>query len=349
MVPGKPVAGMTFLRSLSVLLISTAISFGGDDTEPPMLKGLTFGPYDGWTNCLALNYKSQRFEAVLVPELGGRIPHYSHELVNILYQNPAANGKTLDNAAGPFYAGGYQCDLGPETIPLPPRLGLLLGRNEWRSPRDYTIETASPVDPGVGVRLLKSFTMDPDTGELGLLQRMVNTSPAPIFHNLHDRTACKGGGFAFFKLNPASRHAKGWSVFKKSDDRYFYEPAEALPENVEIEKGHLLIDTGHGAAKVGSDVAEGWIAYVRGRLLFVKYFPITPDGDYADGGNTLCVMCNGVVTELSPLSPRVRLDPGRHYDFPERLVLKPLKREVRSFRDLRRILDEVPPNPFATK
>ena len=58
---------MRFLRSLSVLLISAAISLGADDNEPPMLKGLTFGPYDGWTNCLALNDKSQRFQAVVVP------------------------------------------------------------------------------------------------------------------------------------------------------------------------------------------------------------------------------------------------------------------------------------------
>jgi hypothetical protein len=337
---------MTVVR-LGLALFCAALTAGGAaPAEAPLLEGLTFGPFAGWTNCLALNDQAHRYQAVVVPAFGGRLLHYSHDLINILYQNPAADGLTLDTATGPFYAGGYQCDLGPETAALAPRLGLLLGRHEWRAPRDFTVETASPVDPGVGIRLFKSFTMDPDTGELGLLQRMLNASPTELAHSFHDRTACKGGGFVFFKLNPASRHTHGWSTFQAAEGRYFYTAGDRLPAGCEIADGHLLIATGNGAAKLGADVAEGWVAYALGRLLFVKYFPVTNGGDYPDGGNTVAVMWNGTVTELSPLSPRVALKPGAHFDFPSRWLLKPLKRTVRSFRDVRRILDEVPANPF---
>lgn len=335
---------------LVIMMLFAALTGRGAEApagEGPLLNGLTFGPYVGWTNCVALNDQAQRYQAVVVPELGGRIMHYSHDLVNILYENPAARGKTLDNATGPFYAGGYQCDLGPETGGLPLRLGLLLGRNQWRSPRDYTVETASPVDPAVGIRLLKSITMDPDNGELGLLQRMVNASASEVAYSFHDRTVCKGGGFVFFKLNPKSRHTNGWSILRESNGRYFYEPGKTLGQNMAIEDGHLLIQTTGSPAKIGADVTEGWVAYVRGNLLFVKFFPITRGADYPEAGNTLSVMWNGTVTELSPLSPRERIQPGRHYDFPARWVLQPLKRQVRSLRDLRRILSEVPPNPFA--
>jgi hypothetical protein len=341
------------MTALRAILLSCGIAIAGgaaapaDPAEAPLLQGVTFGAYSGWTNCLALNGRAQSYQVVMVPALGGRVMHYSHELINILFQNPAAEGRTLDNAEGPFYAGGYQCDLGPETAGVPPRLGLLLGRHEWRAPRDFTVESASPIDPGVGIRLLKSLTLDPDTGELGVLQRMVNGTSRELAHSLHDRTVCKGGGFVFFRLNPDSRHPQGWSLFKSASGRYFYEPGGEPPENLQVIERHLVIDTGSGAAKVGADVADGWVAYALGRLLFVKYFPLTPGADYADGGNSLAVMWNGTVTELSPLGPRVRLAPGGHHDFPARWILKPLKREVRSFRDVRRVLDQVPANPFA--
>lgn len=337
---------MTSLQSGLVLLLMVA-GLAAAPGDAPLLKGLTFGAYSGWTNCLALSDKAQRYQLVVVPALGGRALHYSYDRINLLYRNPAAEGKTLENTTGPLYVGGYQCDLGPETSGLPLRLGLLLGRHDWRAPRDYTIETASPVDPGVGIRLLKSFTLDPDTGEVGLLQRMVNASPAEVAYSFHDRTACKGGGFAFFRLSSESRHTNGWSALKSADDRYFYRAGRSLPDQCEIEDGYFMITTGQGAAKIGADVTEGWVAYALGRLLFVKYFPVKSNADYPDGGNNLTVMWNGTVTELGPLSPRVRLKPGGHYDFPSRWVLKPLEREVRSFRDVRRILDEVPPNPFA--
>lgn len=334
-------------RAALIWLLFASGAGAASPADVPLLAGLTFGSYSGWTNCLALQDKAQRYQAVVVPSVGGRLMHYSHDLINILYQNPAAEGLTLETATGPFYAGGYQCDLGPETGGMPMRLGLLMARHEWRAPRDYTVETASPVDPGVGVRVLKSYTLDPDTGELGLLQRMVNATAKEIAHSLHDRTVCKGGGFVFFKLNAKSRHEQGWSMMKQAGVKYFYEAGKELPANCEIAEGHLLIATGQGAAKIGADVAEGWVAYVLGRLLLVKYFPVVPGGDYPDGGNNLTVMWNGTVTELGPLSPRVRLAPGAHQDFPARWLLRPLKREVRTFRDVRRMLDKVPTGPFA--
>jgi hypothetical protein len=341
--PGA-IAILTSILSLAALLGGSGQA--GAQGQEIYLHGLTFGSYSKWTNCLALNDRQTNYQAVILPELGGRVMHYSYDLINILYQNPAGAGKTLANSAQPFYAGGYQCDLGPETAALPRRLQLSLGKHSWRSPRHYTVETASPAEPAVPVRIMKSFTMDHDSGDLGLLQRMANASPSPVAFSLRDRTVCKGGGFVFFKINPDSRFPLGCSLLRQAGSRYFYEPIETLPENVSRTDDTLIIDTRGGAAKIGADNRAGWIAYVRGNLLFVKFFPITAGGDYPDAGNTVSVMWNGTVTELSPQSPRIGLEPGGTYDFPERWVLKPLKREVKSLRDVRRILDEVPRNPF---
>lgn len=338
-------------KGIAILLFGLCFTAAGlwravAQAEETFLNGLTFGAYSQWTNCLALNDKAKKFQAVVVPDLGGRLMHYSYDLINILYKNPEALGRTLANSRRPFYAGGYQCDLGPETFPLPRRLQLTVGKHVWRSPRHYTVDTASPGESGVPVRIMKSFTMDQDTGELGILQRMANASDTPAAYSLRDRTVCKGGGFAFFEINRSSRFAHGCSALKQSGSRYFYESVGELPDNVTRTDDTLIIDTSRGAAKLGVDNAAGWLAYVRGNILLVKFFPITEGGDYADAGNTLSVMWNGTVTELSPQSPRITLQPGGTYDFPERWVLKALKREIKTARDVRHILDEIPDNPF---
>ncbi|MGB0580136.1 MAG: hypothetical protein ACPGVU_10585 [Limisphaerales bacterium] len=330
-----------------IVLTSLARAQEPSRQPTPYLHGLTFGPYEGWTNCLAVNDSHGQYQAVIVPDIGGRLVHYSYDLINILYLNPQVRGRTLANSRGPFYAGGYQCDLGPETLGLPRRFQTVLGKHAWRSPRDYTVDTASPQETGVPVRILKSVTMDHDTGELGLLQRMSNVSKSVAEYSIRDRTVCKGGGFVFFKLNPKSRFKKGCSLLRQSSGRYFYQELDELPENMEKSRDTMIIDTSRIPAKIGADSVAGWIAYVRGNLLFVKYFPITRDGDYADGGNTLSVMWNGTVTELSPTSPRVKIKPGENYDFPERWILKPVSRTVDSISDVKRILREVPSNPFA--
>ena len=336
-----------FLGLIAVLLWGCAGDVRAQDTNQ-ILNGLLFGSFEKWTNCLALTDREKKFQAVVATDVGARILHYSYDLLNILYWNPAANGMTLANARKPFYLGGYQCDIGPEIERLPSHPELLVGRHGWRSPRSYTVDTVSPIDPRLNVRLYKSITIDPDTGELGLMQRMLNTGEDSISYCLWDRTVCKGRGYAFFKRNPKSRLEHGLSILRARGQQYSYEEIEALPENVKIHDDTVVIDTGAGAAKIGADSRSGWVAYVLGRLLFIKYFPINPNGDYPESDNTLEVMWNGTVTELSPLSPRVQLARGEYYDFPARWMLKPLKREVNSFRDVRRLLDEIDTSPFET-
>lgn len=333
---------------LSVLLCGSTAESRGQATNQ-VLNGLIYGSFEKWTNCLALHDREKRYQAVVATDAGARILHYSYDLLNILYWNPEANGKTLANARKPFYLGGYQCDIGPETQGLPSRPELSVGQHKWRSPRDFTVDTVSPIDARLGVRLYKSITIDPDTGELGLMQRLLNVSEDPISYCLWDRTVCKGKGFAFFKRNPKSRFEHGLSTLRAQGDRFYYEEIDALPENVKTYGDTVVIDTSSGSAKIGADTRTGWVAYVLGRLLFIKYFPIDPNGDYADGNNTLEIMWTGTVTELSPLSPVVRLASGKVYDFPARWMLKPLKREVKSFRDVRKLLDEIDASPFEEK
>jgi len=98
--------------------------------------------------------------------------------------------------------------------------------------------------------------------------------------------------------------------------------------------------------KVGTDTHDGWIAYVRGRILFIKFFPVYPKGEYSDGGNTLEFYCSATLAELEPLSPETRLKSGEEYQFPEKWVLLDLPQEVTTYEQARAAVKRIPKSPF---
>ena len=87
--------------------------------------------------------------------------------------------------------------------------------------------------------------------------------------------------------------------------------------------GVLVAQTGGDATRLGADSDGQWIAYARGRLLFVKYYLYSPGGHYPGGGNSVEVYFDRRVTELNPLSPETSLAPGESLIFPEKWVLHP--------------------------
>ena len=115
---------------------------------------------------------------------------------------------------------------------------------------------------------------------------------------------------------------------------------------VKIMDGVLVAKAEGDEAKVGADSDAGWIAYARGKILFVKYFPYYRNSTYTDGGNSVELYFNNQVAELEPLSPETKLQPGAFYEFPEKWVLIPLEKEVKTYEDARALVDMVPETPF---
>jgi hypothetical protein len=107
-----------------------------------------------------------------------------------------------------------------------------------------------------------------------------------------------------------------------------------------------VAETGGDATRLGADSDGQWIAYARGRLLFVKYYLYSPRGDYPGAGNSVEVYFDRRVTELNPLSPETALPPGGSFLFPEKWVLLPLDREVTTAEEARRLVPKIPPPPF---
>jgi hypothetical protein len=66
-----------------------------------------------------------------------------------------------------------------------------------------------------------------------------------------------------------------------------------------------------GALKVGCPNPDGWLAYHRDGLLFVKQAEFDPDAVYFDLGASSQVYCNAGFLELETLGPKVTLSPGQ--------------------------------------
>jgi hypothetical protein len=332
------------MKSFAAVVIVFCLCQGAGAVELP--AGVEVRPYTGWTESIYLNATETPSQVVIVPDVGGRVVHYSFNGQNILFENSAAAGKTLNPSQDELWLGGYQCDIGPRSRGLPAHLALLEGRYGWDLKGDFAAHVTSVPDPNLGVVLEKNFLLAPDTGELGIMQRVRNISNQPVSYCLLDRTICKGGGFIFFPLNPASRFKAGWSQRRQVDGKWYYDGDNPNAFQARVMDGVLVVSASGPVTQLGADTTGGWVAYARDKLLFVKYFPCHREGNYPDGGNTLELYFDQRAVELSPLSPEVTIAAGKDYTFPEKWSLTALSKEVTTWEEARKLVKKIPASPF---
>lgn len=308
--------------------------------------GVNQGMFLGWSNAFSLRDDHGKCGVVIVPEIGGRVLSYSRGGRNALLENTDSQGKTLAQFPNGFWVGGYQCDFGPNLLGQPERRTTWLGPHNSVAPRDQTVETASPTDYVTGLRLLKSFTLDPDTGALGVMQRMVNAASNPARQNLHDRTLCPAGGFLLLRLPRQSRHRAGWSLLRATESGARFDGEQPSSPNAAVFGDLLVVQAAGAPGKLGSDTDADWVAYVRGRLLFVKHFQTWRGATYAGAGHTVEFSWSDQMAALELFSPLTVLAPGQAFDFPELWRLIELKEEVSTFEDARAAAKKIPPSPF---
>jgi hypothetical protein len=315
-----------------------------DTNELP--AGVEARTYTGWPNSIYLNASETPVQVVVVPAVGGRIVHYSFNGQNILFENTASQGATLGANTGDLLLGGYQCDIGPASRPLPDHWQLSEGPQRWKSDALFSANVFSAPDAALGVAIDKDFVLDGDTGELGLVQRLRNVSDKEVSYCLIDRTICKGGGFVFFPLNKKSRFKAGWSLWRDTGQKKYFDGDSPESDFVRVLDGVLVAQTGANVTRLGADSDAEWIAYVRGNLLFVKYYLYSPAGPYTDGGNSVEVYFDRRLTELDPVSPETKLAAGQSFIFPEKWALMPLDKEVTTMEQARKLVPSLPPPPF---
>jgi len=303
--------------------------------------------YQHWEGAHYLIAEDLNLIAVVIPQIGGRVLFYGFSGDNILFEDPTVSGKTLATLErGSF--GGYQLDIGPELRGISAHPQLWAGVYHASSPSPYQVRVSSPPESELGLRLEKEFTMDPDSGRLGVTQTVKNTGSTPVSYCLWDRTLCVNGGYAIIPLNRKSRFPAKWSIRTGKPGSWQYDGVTPASSRAKVLDGMLIVEARGEATKIGADSDAGWIAYVKGNLLFVKSFPYEPGGRYTDGGNSVEFYWDERVAELEPLSPEKQLAPGESYVFPEQWSLVRLNEPVTGHREARKAAKRVEPFRFST-
>lgn len=328
--------------TLGFLLRTLALIAAGPDDLP---AGIELRSFTGWDQSIFINATETPVQAVIVPAVGGRVAHFSLNGENILFENAATQGKTM-SASEELWLGGYQCDVGPSMRHLPAHFELVQGSNQWNLKGNFAAHVSSPPERQLGIAIEKDFLLAPDTGDLGVVQRMRNISDREVSYCMWDRTLCKGAGFVFFPLNPKSRFKAGWSQRRQANGQDDYDGEHPNAPQARVLDGVLVVSATGDVAQLGADTMAGWIAYARDKLLFVKYFPCYRGRNYSDGGNTVEVYIDQRAVELSPLSPETTLAPGEVCTFPEKWLLIPLNREITTFEEARKLVRKIPAMPF---
>jgi len=306
----------------------------------PRTPGVFVGFYRGWSNSILLQATNESADAIIVPDVGGRVLHYGVGGDNILFEPAEGAGRTLARSSPGFPVGGYQCDVGPEAVSLPEHPQLWQGRHTWQCPGEWTVLVASGKDSVLGVEVSKNIRLDPETGTLHFIQWLENKTARDITHCLRDRTLCKSGGFVLMPLNKKSRFSAGWSLRRKTGAGFNYDGATPFSSHVRVLEGVLVAKTDGESLRIGADSDAGWIAYTRGPVLFIKFFAHTADGTYSDG-NSVEVSWNTQSVELEPRSPEVKLRRFNPYGFAGRWMLLPLDKPVASFDEARALGDRI--------
>jgi len=285
-------------------------------------------PFQGADPAIHLLAPDAKIVAVAVPQNAGRIVHYALDGESILAPR------------------GYGLDLGPERT-IPPHPAIWSGRHTWATLGDIVTVT-SERDPAVGLRVGKNIAIDGATGALDLLQRMTNVSDREQAWCFWDRTLCKSGGFCVIPLNSKSKFPAKWVQGTRRGPLWWeYNGVAPSHPGIKILDGMLVAKAQGSEQKVGADSDAGWIAYMRGKILFVKYFPYFPDGNYIDNGISVAHYFNDTIAELEPLSPEARLKPEGEYTFPEHWTLTRLDHEVTTHEEARAVASSIPPYKFA--
>jgi hypothetical protein len=204
------------------------------------------------------------------------------------------------------------------------------------------VRLTSPADEATGLKLIKVVELAPEGAGVTLHATMKNVGQTEVAYCLWDRTMTSAT-YGFFELNPDSRFPARWSMRHGRPGTYSYDGTNPGSPRVAIVDNLLVTVPGKKMEKVAADSVAGWIAGYREGWLYVKRFPVDRQGDYADGGNSVefWVDAAGQRTEIEPLSPKVKLQPGQSYSFTERWDLRRVEEVVERAADIPRLLPHV--------
>ncbi|MFN7139430.1 MAG: hypothetical protein ACK4UN_08835, partial [Limisphaerales bacterium] len=235
-----------FALVLGFLLLSLTQAAAQNVLWTELSRGVYSGTYSNWPKSVFLFSREADVQAVMVPNFGGRIVHYSLGGRNILLDTPQTGEQ------GNFHLGGHQADVGPEVRELPLHPTLSSGKTSWQH-KPYTLRVLGDPDPALGVSMDKDILMDRDTGDLALTQRMRNTGKTNVSFCVWSRTSVKPGGFALLPLNKKSQFKNGWTIHNIYNGAFVFDGEKYVSLQVREMNNMLVVYCDAEPTKIGTD------------------------------------------------------------------------------------------------
>ena len=272
--------------------------------------------YMNLPNCYRLS--NGTVEVIVTTDVGPRIIRYGFPGgANILAEMPDAVVKTDFGDWKPW--GGHRLWHAPEVIPRsysPDNTPI-----EFKLLGTKGIQLIQPVEPKTGIQKEMTVTLDAEGSGVTVNHKLTNkgvwgTQLAPWA-----LTIMNGGGVTIIPQEPYISH----------DD--FVLPARPLvlwhytdlgDPRWSIGKKYIRLRTEATLAepqKVGVLNKQGWAAYSREKLLFLKRFPYRGDAHYPDYGSNCETYTAGTFMEVETLGHLQHLEPGQSAEHAERWFL----------------------------
>jgi len=267
-----------------------------------------------------IRLRNRHVELLLSTAYGPRVVRYAPLLgENIFAEMPPSTNPGKPTPFGePWHIyGGHRLWHAPED---PVRTYVPDNRPVNAVVRGATVSLVQEVEARTGLRKSLEVTLDAASSRVTVLHRIENAGLFEVELAVWALSVLAPGGVGLFPNAPfkpfpeqivPSHPLVLWPYTRLNDPRWSFgdrifqlrqDPASAAPQ------------------KLGFHDGEGWLAYRRGDVLFVKQHPPKP-GPHADFGCNVETFTNAAMLELETLSPLTRIAPGAAVEHVERWSL----------------------------
>lgn len=299
---------------MRTLLAGLVLSLAGATSAPAQVT-VDRVPCLAQPDCLRLS--NGTVEVVLPTSVGPRVLRYGFVGGdNLLGEVPDQSAETDLGTWKPY--GGHRLWTAPEHMPR--------SYSPDNDPVEVAVKGATvvltqPIEPRTGIQKMVTVTLAPTGTQLTVGHRLVNRGLWPIEVAPWALTIMNTGGTVIVPQEPFARHADAllpvravalWAYTDLSDPRWRLGPRFV----------RLRTDAARETPqKIGIANRQGWAAYHRNDLLFVKRYDWDDTARYADFGVNTEAFTAGAFIELETLGALVTIEPGASASHEERWFL----------------------------
>lgn len=260
--------------------------------------------YGGWSTTYTLS--NGLVDLVITGEVGPRLIRFGFvDQANVFCEMPAMMGQTGGDTWRIY--GGHRFWHAPED---PVRTYYPDNHPITVEEKDGVVQITQPTEPTTGLQKQLDVTMADDSASVRVVHRLTNRGMWPIDCAPWALSVMAAGGQAIIPLPPRGTHPADllpdqplamWRYTDMGDPRWTWGNQYIM----------LRQDTDTTRPqKIGAQIRDGWGAYVRDGVLFVKCFAYDPGATYPDFGSTIELFTNNLMLELETLGKLVTLEPG---------------------------------------